>query len=87
MSADYRVLALDQRGHGETEWAAPDHYGTSYMVADLEAYVAALGLNRFVLLGLSMGGTVAIHYAGKQPWTNPMGFSKPCVIFWCLEGF
>lgn len=67
MSADYRVLALDQRGHGETEWAAPDQYGTPYMVADLEAFVAALGLNRFVLLGLSMGGNVAIHYAGKQP--------------------
>jgi pimeloyl-ACP methyl ester carboxylesterase len=67
MSADYRVLALDQRGHGESEWAAPDQYGTSYMVADLEAYVTALGLNRFVLLGLSMGGNVAIHYAGKQP--------------------
>jgi pimeloyl-ACP methyl ester carboxylesterase len=67
MSADYRVLALDQRGHGETEWAAPDQYGTSYMVADLEAFVSALGLNRFILLGLSMGGNVAIHYAGKQP--------------------
>lgn len=67
MSADYRVLALDQRGHGETEWAAPDQYGTTHMVADLEAFVAALGLHRFVLLGLSMGGNVAIHYAGKQP--------------------
>ncbi len=67
MSADFRVLALDQRGHGETEWAAPDQYGTTHMVADLEAFVAALGLNRFVLLGLSMGGIVSFHYAGKQP--------------------
>lgn len=67
MSADYRVLALDQRGHGETEWAPPDQYGIAHMVADLEAFVAALGLNRFVLLGLSMGGNVAIHYAGAQP--------------------
>jgi pimeloyl-ACP methyl ester carboxylesterase len=67
MSDTFRVLALDQRGHGETEWGAPDQYGTPYMVADLEAFVAALGLNRFVLLGLSMGGSVAIHYAGKQP--------------------
>ncbi|ETX05632.1 alpha/beta fold hydrolase [Candidatus Entotheonella palauensis] len=67
MSSNYRVLALDQRGHGETEWAPPDQYGTPYMVADLEAFVAALGLNRFVLLGLSMGGIVSFHYAGKQP--------------------
>ena len=67
MSTDYRVLALDQRGHGETEWAPPDQYGTTHMVADLKAFVAALGLDRFVLLGLSMGGNVAIHYAGAQP--------------------
>jgi pimeloyl-ACP methyl ester carboxylesterase len=67
MSADYRVLALDQRGHGESEWAAPEQYGTPYMVADLEAFVAALGLDRLVLLGLSMGGSVAIHYAARQP--------------------
>ena len=67
MSRDYRVLALDQRGHGETEWAAPDRYGVDEMVSDLEAFVAALRLDRFVLLGLSMGGRNAIHYAGKRP--------------------
>ena len=67
MSSDYRVLALDQRGHGETEWAPPDQYGTDFMVSDLEAFVAELGLDRFVLLGLSMGGRNAIHYAGKRP--------------------
>lgn len=67
MSSDYRVLALDQRGHGETGWAPPDQYGTFEMVADLEAFVAALGLDRFVLLGLSMGGIVAIEYAGRRP--------------------
>jgi pimeloyl-ACP methyl ester carboxylesterase len=67
MSADYRVLALDQRGHGETEWAPPDQYGVYYQVSDLEAFVAELGLHGFALLGLSMGGRNAFHYAGKQP--------------------
>lgn len=67
LSARYRVLALDQRGHGESDWAPPDAYGTLQMVADLEAFVAALGLTRFTLLGLSMGGQVAMHYAGSQP--------------------
>ena len=67
MSSDYRVLALDQRGHGETAWAPREHYGTVEMVADLEAFVAAMGLQRYVLLGLSMGGMVSIAYAGKQP--------------------
>ena len=67
MSKQYRVLALDQRGHGETEWARADQYGTMEMVADLDAFVSALRLERFVLLGLSMGGMVAIAYAGARP--------------------
>ena len=67
MSKQYRVLALDQRGHGETEWAPADQYGTMEMVADLDAFVSALRLERFVLLGLSMGGLVAIAYAGARP--------------------
>src|SRR5665213_4159437 len=37
------------------------------MVDDLAAFVAALGLQRFSLLGLSMGGMVAINYAGRRP--------------------
>ncbi len=67
MSSRYRVLALDQRGHGQTQWAPRDAYGTPEMVADLEAFVAALGLSNYALLGLSMGGLVSIGYAGKRP--------------------
>ena len=67
MTDRYRVLALDQRGHGQTEWAKPDAYHTREMVADVEAFVAALGLVNFGLLGLSMGGLVSIGYAGKRP--------------------
>lgn len=67
MSDRYRVLALDQRGHGETAWAAADKYGAGEMVDDLAAFVAALGLSDFSLLGLSMGGNVAIHYGGRRP--------------------
>lgn len=67
MSDTYRVLALDQRGHGETQWAPPQAYGTREMVTDLEAFVAAMGLSDFTLLGLSMGGIVSIAYAGVRP--------------------
>jgi pimeloyl-ACP methyl ester carboxylesterase len=67
MSKTHRVIALDQRGHGESAWAPPDAYGTLEMVADLEAFVAALGLNAFSLVGLSMGGRVSIAYAGGRP--------------------
>ena len=65
MSRQYRVLALDQRGHGESGWTTD--YSTGAMVADLGAFVAALGLKRFDLLGLSMGGSVAYNYSGSRP--------------------
>lgn len=64
MTDRYRVVALDQRGHGETAWAPADRYGTEEMVADLRAFVTALGLQDYHLLGLSMGGIVGFHYAG-----------------------
>ncbi|MCH7741709.1 MAG: alpha/beta hydrolase [Proteobacteria bacterium] len=67
MSDSYRVLALDQRGHGETQWAQPSEYGSLKMVEDLKTFVAAHGLESFNLLGLSMGGIVSIHYAGSCP--------------------
>jgi pimeloyl-ACP methyl ester carboxylesterase len=67
MTDRYRVLALDQRGHGETAWAPADRYGVEEMTEDLAAFVAALGLEGFSLLGLSMGGMVAMDYAGRRP--------------------
>jgi pimeloyl-ACP methyl ester carboxylesterase len=65
MRGRYRVLALDQRGHGETEWATDYH--NDRRVEDVEAFVGALGLDRFVLLGLSMGGRAAFMYAARNP--------------------
>ena len=60
----FRVLALDQRGHGDSD-AAPDaDYGVATMAGDLAAFVDTLGLGTLTLLGLSMGGRVAIAYAG-----------------------
>ena len=67
MTDRYRVVALDQRGHGESGWAAADAYGNPEMVEDVAAFIGAMGLTRFSLLGLSMGGMVAINFAGRQP--------------------
>ena len=67
MTDRYRVIALDQRGHGETAWAPAGAYGIDDMTDDLTAFVAALGLTGFTLLGLSMGGMVAMEYAGRRP--------------------
>jgi esterase len=67
LSDAHRVFVLDHRGHGESQWAPPDEYGLDFMVADVEAFVAALGLRGFALIGHSMGGNVGFGYAGKRP--------------------
>jgi esterase len=65
MAADYRVLALDQRGHGETSWA--DDYSPEAMVSDVHALTGALKLANYDLLGLSMGGRNAYAFAADRP--------------------
>jgi pimeloyl-ACP methyl ester carboxylesterase len=61
----YHVLALDQRGHGDTDWAP--EYGSRAMVADLLGFLDGLGLDRITLMGLSMGGNVAYLFAAAYP--------------------
>lgn len=65
MRGDYHVYALDQRGHGDSDWS--DTYPQEAMPSDLEAFVGQLGLTRFTLAGHSMGGGVAFRYAAAHP--------------------
>src|SRR4030095_4149992 len=63
----FRLVAPDVRGHGERAWApagADPHYG---QVGDLAALVDALGFGRITLIGTSMGGIIAMAYAGEHP--------------------
>lgn len=61
----HRVYALDQRGHGRSDWAGD--YGPDTMPDDVAAFAEHLGLERFVLVGHSMGGLVAMRYAAFHP--------------------
>jgi len=63
----WRVIAYDQRGRGATDWDPARRYDTGTYVADLAAIVEYLGLERFDLLGHSMGGINAIVYAAQHP--------------------
>lgn len=67
LAAAHHVYALDVRGRGESEWGPPDQYGIDTYVADLEAIREALGLQRFALVGTSMGGLITMQYAPKYP--------------------
>lgn len=61
----YRVIAVTQRGYGRSSRIGP--YTLDTYAADVLGLVAALGLSRFVLVGHSMGGTVASLAAARSP--------------------
>jgi pimeloyl-ACP methyl ester carboxylesterase len=67
LARHHRVLALDQRGHGDSEWARDVSYSNVEMSLDAEAFVAALGLERPILIGHSMGGRNAMLLTRRNP--------------------
>ena len=67
LSGRYRAIALDQRGHGDTDPAPDGDYSDAALLGDLEAFVDGLGLARVSLVALSLGGRVAINFAGRHP--------------------
>jgi esterase len=67
MCEDYHVLALDQRGRGDSEWARDGVYTTEAYVADLLGFSTALGLESFILIGHSMGGRNSMAFSARYP--------------------
>lgn len=66
-SRAFLVHLPDARGHGRTRWDAADGFRYDWLVADLEAFVDALGLRSFHLVGFSMGALTALHFASRHP--------------------
>ncbi len=58
----YHCLALDQRGHGDSDWA--DDYSHERHCEDITGFIEQLGIDRTVMIGQSMGGLNSIVYAG-----------------------
>ena len=55
-NAGYHAIAFDARGHGDSGWAEPGHYGADFMVEDLRSVIKALDGKTPTLVGASMGG-------------------------------
>ena len=63
----YRVIVLDQRGHGDSDWAPDGDYTPETQQKDIAAIVGELGLGQFKLMGLSMGGRNSFTYTANNP--------------------
>jgi pimeloyl-ACP methyl ester carboxylesterase len=65
LRADFRLIALDMRGHGASDWA--DDYSIESYVTDLVAVIDGLRIERTRLVGMSFGGLVACEFALRHP--------------------
>ncbi len=65
LAPEWRVVALDQRGHGYSDHA-PSYTRDDY-IGDLEAFIDHLGVSDPVLLGNSLGGVNAYQFAARHP--------------------
>lgn len=66
LSERHTLVRYDERGCGLSDWDVDD-FSLDAWVRDLETVVDTLGLERFPLLGISQGGSVAITYAVRHP--------------------
>jgi pimeloyl-ACP methyl ester carboxylesterase len=63
----FHLIAPDVRGHGDSAWAPSEAYQYHDQISDLAGFVDQLGLEQFTLIGTSMGGIIAMAYAGAHP--------------------
>jgi pimeloyl-ACP methyl ester carboxylesterase len=67
MSKGFLIHLPDARGHGRTRWEAANGFEYRWLVDDLVAFVDALGLDSFHLIGFSMGAMTALHFGALFP--------------------
>jgi len=66
LAADHRLIRYDARGNGLSDWEVAD-FSLDALVQDLESVIAATGLARFPLLGISQGCAMSVAYAVRHP--------------------
>jgi esterase len=62
-----RVIALDLRGHGESDWSETVDYKRETLVSDIAGIMHHLGLDSASFVGLSLGGTISYMLAAARP--------------------
>lgn len=67
LSKDYHVVAMDHRGHGDSDWVSDGNYDAGDMVYDLAQLIHQLDVGPVRIVAHSMGGNVALRYTGMFP--------------------
>ncbi|NQV56602.1 MAG: alpha/beta hydrolase [Rhodospirillales bacterium] len=65
--SDYHVMAIDLRGHGDSEWTNSATYEVDEFVFDVAELIAQKGLAPLTIIGHSLGGMIALRYTGIFP--------------------
>jgi len=67
LRGDWHIIAPDLRGHGDSQWSADGSYSVASFVYDLAQLVDQQHLAPVTIIGHSLGGNVAVRYAGIFP--------------------
>src|SRR4029077_15157858 len=67
LATDHHVLALDQRGHGDSAWAPAGRYARADFVGDVLAFLDDRAWPAATLVALSLGGVNSIAFAAAHP--------------------
>jgi pimeloyl-ACP methyl ester carboxylesterase len=67
LGPSYKVVAIDLRGHGNSEWSRSGNYGLDHYVRDTVRVIEALCEGRIFIIGHSLGGNIALHIAALNP--------------------
>lgn len=63
---NFHVFAIDQRGRGSSDWSPNQDYSIDAYSNDLLKFSDLLSLTKFILIGHSMGGRNAMHFAAQH---------------------
>ena len=67
LRAHFHVIAPDLRGHGDSDWAKGSSYSLSDYVYDVTRLLRSASVHQTAIVGHSMGGMIALMYAGAFP--------------------
>jgi esterase len=67
LRGEFHCVALDQRGHGDSDWAPDADYSIGAQREDIRGFADRLGLDRFALVGQSMGAINGLAFAVAHP--------------------